>query len=143
MALSNVDLVRAFFVGAPDDLAAAIDDPEWIANTRAALTPLLTDDFEFVTVESVSRPATRPGIEGFFAAYREYMGMWESAALLADRFVEVGDKVVVEARLSGITRTGGVRLEQAVGAVYTVEGGKIRRIEEYSDVASAHAAASG
>ena len=140
--MTNLELVQAFFAGAPDDLVAAVADPEWVASTRAALAPLLTDDFEFVTVESVGRPATRPGVEGFFAAYEEYMSMWESASLLADRFVEVDDKVVVEATLSGITRTGGVRLEQAVAAVYTVEDGRIKRIEEYSDVASAHAAAS-
>jgi ketosteroid isomerase-like protein len=140
---SNVELVRAFFAGAPDDLAAAVSDPDWVARTREALAPLLTDDFEFVTVESVGRPATRPGVEGFFAAYAEYMAMWESATLLADRFVEVGDRVVVEATLSGITRTGGVRLEQAVAAVYTLEDGRIKRIEEFSDVASAHAAAAG
>ena len=141
--MTNLELVQACFAGAPDDLAAAVSDPQWVASTRAALEPLLTDDFEFVTVESVGRPATRPGVEGFFTAYREYMGMWESATLLANRFVEVGEKVVVEATLSGITRTGGVRLEQAVAAVYTFEGDRIRRIEEFSDVASAHAAAAG
>ena len=141
--MTNLELVQAFFAGAPDDLAAAVSDPEWVARTRAVLAPLLTGDFEFVTVESVGRPATRPGVDGFFAAYREYMSMWESAALLPERFVEVGDRVVVEATLSGITRTGGVRLEQAVAAVYTVEDGRIKRIEEYSDVASAHAAARG
>jgi len=59
------------------------------------------------------------------------------------RFVEVGDKVVVEAKVSGTTRRGGVQLEQDVAAVYTIEGGKIRRIEEFSDVVSAHAAAAG
>jgi len=141
--MTNLELVQAFFAGAPDDLVAAIADPAWVAGTRAALAPLVTDDFEFVTVESVGRPATRPGIDGFFAAYQEYMGMWECATLLPDRFVEIGDKVVVEATLSGMTRTGGVQLEQAVAAVYTVEGGRIKRIEEFSDVASAHAAARG
>ncbi len=141
--MTNLELVQAFFAGTPDDLAAAVSDPGWVERTRTALAPLLTDDFEFVTVESVGRPAIRPGVEGFFSAYGEYMSMWESASLIADRFLEVGDKVVVEATLSGITRTGGVRLEQAVAAVYTLEGGRIKRIEEFSDVASAHAAAGG
>jgi len=141
--MTNLELVQAFFAGAPDDLVAAIADPAWVAGTRAALAPLVTDDFEFVTVESVGRPATRPGIDGFFAAYQEYMGMWACATLLPDRFLEIGDKVVVEATLSGMTRTGGVQLEQAVAAVYTVEGGRIKRIEEFSDVASAYEAARG
>jgi ketosteroid isomerase-like protein len=140
---SNLDLVRAFFAGAPDDLVAAVADPDWIRQTREALAPLLTEDFEFLTVQqSVGMPATRSGVEGFFTAYRAYTEMWESCSLVPERFVELGDKVVVEAKLGGITRTGGVRLEQAVAAVYTFEGGRIRRIEEFSDVASAHAAAS-
>jgi len=143
MSEANLELVRAFFASAPNDLAAAVADSGWVERTRVALAPLLTEDFEFVTVESVGRPATRPGVEGFFAAYTEYMTMWESASLLPNRFVEVGDKVVVEATLSGITRTGGVRLEQAVAAVYTLADGRIRRIEEFSDPADAYAAASG
>ena len=67
--------------------------------------------------------------------------MWQSYTLKPERFVEVGDKVVVEAKISGTTRTDGVQLEQHVAAVYTFEDGKILRIEEFSDLASAHAAA--
>lgn len=140
---ANVDLVRAFFAGAPDDLAAAIEDPEWVRTTREGLTPLLAPDFEFVTVrESVGMPETRRGMDAFFDAYRTYAEMWQSYTLRPERMVEVGDRVVVEARISGTTRTGGVPLEQGVAAVYTFEDGKIRRIEEFSDVASAYEAAS-
>ena len=49
--------------------------------------------------------------------------------------------MVVEAKIAGTTRTGGVQLQQDVAAVYTFEGGKIRRIEEFSDPADAYAAA--
>jgi ketosteroid isomerase-like protein len=139
---AHLDLVRAFFGGAPDDLAAAIEDPAWLAAAREGLAPLLAPDFEFVTVrESVGMPPTRTGVDGFFDAYRTYAEMWESYTLRPERLVEVGDKVVVEARISGTTRTGGVPLEQGVAAVYTFADGRIRRIEEFSDVASAHAAA--
>jgi ketosteroid isomerase-like protein len=141
---SNLDLVRAFFAGAPDDLVAAVEDPEWVEIARQGLGPLLAPDFEFVTVrESVGMPGARRGVEGFFTAYRAYAEMWQSYSLNPERFVEVGDKVVVEAKISGATRRDGVPLEQHVAAVYTFEDGKIRRIEEFSDVASAHAAAEG
>jgi ketosteroid isomerase-like protein len=82
--MTNLELVQTFFAGAPDDLVAAIEDPEW---------------------------------------------------------VEVVRQVVVEAKLSGTTRRGGVHLEQDVAAVYTFESGRIRRIEEFSDPADAFAAA--
>jgi ketosteroid isomerase-like protein len=138
----NLDLVRAFFAGAPDDLVAAIEDPGWVRAAREGLGPLLAGDFEFVTVrEGVGMPEARRGVDGFFNAYRSYADMWRSYTLRPERFVEVGDRVVVEARISGTTRTGGVALEQAVAAVYTLEDGRIKRIEEFSDVASAHAAA--
>jgi ketosteroid isomerase-like protein len=133
--------VRAFFAGAPDDLVAAIENPEWVEQAREGLAPLLAPGFEFVTVsQSVGMPGKRKGVEGFFTAYRTYAEMWESYSLKPERFVEVGDKVVVEARISGTTRTGGVHLEQVVAAVYTFDDGRIQRIEEFSDVASAHAA---
>jgi ketosteroid isomerase-like protein len=139
---SNLELVRAFFAGNPDDLVGAVEDPAWVEGVKRVLTPLLAPDFEFVTVrQSVGLPGAQRGIEGFIAVYRAYAEMWESYALRPRRFVEMGDKVVVEAKISGRTRTGGVRLEQDVAAVYTFEAGKIRRIEEFSDVASAHAAA--
>ena len=143
MTPSHLDLVRAFFAGAPDDLVAAIEDPAWVEAATEGLRPLLAPDFEFVTVsQSVGMPGTRKGVDGFFAAYRAYAEMWQSYSVRPERFVEVGDKVLVEARISGITRTGGVPLEQDVAAVYTFDDGRIRRIEEFSDVASAHAAAS-
>ena len=142
--MNNLELARGFFAGNPDDLVAAIEDPEWVALARAGLERLLTPDFEFVTVtQHVGLPGARKGVEGFFAAYRAYAEMWESYTLKPQQFVEVGDKVVVEARIAGTTRTGGVRLEQDVAAVYTFEDGRVRRIEEFSDVASAHAAARG
>ena len=141
--MTNLELVEAFFAGAPDDLVAAIEDPEWVAVVRQGLAPLIAPDFEFVTVrQSVGFPGAKRGVEGFLTVYREYAEMWESYSLKPQRFVEVGDKVVVEAKIAGTTRRGGVALEQQVAAVYTFEDGKIRRIEEFSDVASAHAAAS-
>jgi len=139
--MTNLELVEAFFAGAPDDLVAAIEDPEWVAIVRQGLAPLIAPDFEFVTVrQSVGFPGAKRGVEGFLTVYREYAEMWESYSLKPQRFVEVGDKVVVEAKIAGTTRRGGVALEQQVAAVYTFEDGKIRRIEEFSDVASAHAA---
>jgi len=140
---ANLNLVQAFFAGNPDDLVAAIEDPEWVERVRQGLEELLAPDFEFVTVrQSVGFPGARKGVEGFFTAYRAYAEMWESYSLKPERFVEVGDNVVVEAKIAGTTRTGGVQLKQDVAAVYTFESGRIRRIEEFSDVASAHTAAS-
>lgn len=142
--MTNLELAQTFFVGNPDDLVAAVEDPDWVEAARAGLERLLAPDFEFVTVrQSVGFPGAGKGVEGFFAAYRGYAEMWESYTLRPTRFVEVGDKVVVEGKISGKTRTGGVKLEQHVAAVYTFADGRIRRIEEFSDVASAHAAAAG
>jgi ketosteroid isomerase-like protein len=140
--MNNLELAKAFFAGNPDDLVAAVNDDEWVETVRSALAQILTPDFEFVTVsESVGMPGSKRGVEGFLTAYRAYAEMWESYSLRPQQFVEVGDKVVVEAKIAGTTRTGGVHLEQSVAAVYTFENGRIRRIEEFSDLASAHQAA--
>ena len=142
--MTNLELAKALFAGNPDDLVAAIRDPEWVELVRSALGQILTPDFEFVTVsQSVGMPATRRGVEGLFEAYRAYAEMWESYSLRPQRFEEVGEKVVVEAKIAGTTRTGGVTLTQNVAAVYSFEGGRISRIEEFSDVPSAYEAARG
>ena len=141
--MNKLELVRAFFANAPDNFGAVVHDPKWIEATKQAMAPLIAPDFEFVTVQqSIGLPEARKGIEGFFAAYQAYSETWRSFHLELERIVEVGDKVVTEVRLKGITRTGGVPLKQDVAAVYTSDEGKILRIEEFSDVASAHAAAS-
>lgn len=140
--MTNVELAKAFFAGNPDDLVAAIEDPEWVESVRSALGQMLAPDFEFVTVRaSVGFPSTKRGVEGFFTAYRAYAEMWESYSLRPEKFVEVGDKVIVEAKIAGTTRTGGVELTQGVAAVYSFEDGRISRIEEFSDVGSAYEAA--
>jgi ketosteroid isomerase-like protein len=142
--MNNVELVRAFFANAPEDFGAVVHDPKWIEATKRAIAHLIAPDFEWVTPQqSIGLPEPRKGIEGFFAAYQAYSETWMAFHLELLRIVEVGDKVVTDVRLKGITRTGGVPLEQDVGAVYTFEDGRIRRIEEFSDVASAHAAAGG
>ena len=142
MSAANVELVRAFFAGNADDLVAAVENPEWVETVRQGLPALITPDFEFVSNrDSVGLPGARAGVESLLAAYRAYAEMWESYSLEPRRFVEVGDKVVVEAKIAGTTRTGGVPLEQVVAAVYSFEGGKIRRIEEFSDPADAYEAA--
>ena len=140
--MTDLELAKAFFAGNPDDLVAAIEDPAWVEAVRGGLERLLTPDFEFVTVQqSVGMPGRRKGVDGFLAAYRSYAEMWVSYTLRPKQFVEVGNKVVVEAKIAGTTRHGGVHLEQDVAGVYTFGEGRIKRIEEYSDVASAHAAA--
>jgi ketosteroid isomerase-like protein len=141
VADGRVELARTFFVGAPEDLAGALRSPEWVRAVTEALEPILAPGFEFVTVQdSVGMPGDRAGLEAFFSAYEAYAEMWETFRLEPVRFAEVGDHVVVEARISGVTRRGGVTLQQDVAAVYTFEGQKIRRIEEFSDRAAAYAA---
>jgi ketosteroid isomerase-like protein len=139
--VNNLELVEAFFANAPEDFGAVIHDPDWRRAAERGIAPLLAPGFEFVTVQqSLGLPGPRRGIEGFFAAYTAYSETWTSFGLELRRIVEIGDRVLTEVRLQGITRTGGVPLEQDVAAVYTFEDGRILRVEEFSDVASAYEA---
>jgi len=71
------------------------------------------------------------GAEGFVEGWREWLSPWESYRIEAEEFIDAGDEVVVLARVRARTRRGGVEMEHAPGAVWTVEGGRIRRIEFY------------
>jgi len=140
--MSNLAITHMFFANNPDDLVAAIEDPEWVAHARSGLAQMLTPDCEFIPVsQPVGMSEPQRGVEGFLEAYRIYADMWASYQVRPQRFTEHGDKVLVEGKIAGITRHDGVWLEQDVAAVYTFENGKIRRIEEFSDLPSANEAA--
>jgi ketosteroid isomerase-like protein len=57
--------------------------------------------------------------------------------------VEVGENVLVEARMSGKSRGGGVPTEMTLAVLYTLRDGKVVRGREYASPDEAIVAASG
>ena len=132
MSRQNVEFVRALQPTGGVDLAEVFtgDQSDFIA----AMSPLLDPAFEcaFIASESSGFPTlSYEGAEGFVAGWREWLSPWESYRIEAEEFVDAGDEVVVLVRVQARTRRGGVEMEHAPGAVWTLEDGRVRRIEFY------------
>jgi ketosteroid isomerase-like protein len=90
-------------------------------------------DGVYVNSASDPDPATHRGIE----AVRRQIGRWVEA--YPDLQVEPlqiqtnGDRAFVWVRFSGHGAESGVPIDMELAHVNTVEGGKLRRIEEYTD----------
>ena len=88
-----------------------------------------------------------PLFEGATPTLRRLLNLWiltwESYRIEAEEFIDAGNEVVVLARVRARTRRGGVEMEHAPGAVWTVEDGRIRRIEFYLEGSQALEVARG
>jgi len=144
MSQRNVELVRTLQPSGGVDLAEV-----YSADTSAlvdGMAPLLDPSFECAFIANESSGFTTlafRGAEGFVAGWREWLSPWESYRIDAEEFIDAGEQVVVLARVRARTRRGGVEMEHAPGAVWTVEDGRIRRIEFYLEASQALAAAGG
>jgi ketosteroid isomerase-like protein len=73
------------------------------------------------------------GLDQMWAAVREYLQAWEDLRTVAERFVELGDRVLILARQTGRGRSSGVAVDHEVAFLATVRRGKIVRLEAYWD----------
>jgi ketosteroid isomerase-like protein len=73
------------------------------------------------------------GLDQMWAAVREFLQAWEDLRTVAERIVDLGDRVLVLGRQSGRGRGSGVFVDHEVAFVATVRDGKIVRLEGYWD----------
>jgi ketosteroid isomerase-like protein len=131
MSQENVEIVRALQPSGVDFVAAFNADLATFAGAASGFS----DDFEAVFIDRRARTTIGPyrGIAGFVEGWRDWLEPWERYELRAERFIDVGDQVVVFARVSGRTRRDGVEMDHAPAAVYTLRDGLVSRIEFYLD----------
>jgi ketosteroid isomerase-like protein len=144
MSEENVELVRALQPSGGVDLAELFaGEPSAFVD---AMAPLLDPSFECAFIANESSGFTTMGYrgaEGFAEGWREWLSPWESYRIDAEEFIDAGEQVVVLARVQARTRRGGVDMEHAPGAVWTIEDGRVRRVEFYLERSQALAVARG
>jgi ketosteroid isomerase-like protein len=67
------------------------------------------------------------------ASLARWKGEWDDYQLLAEEFVDMGDRVVVTVRLGGRGRGSGVEIGARFYDVYTLRDGKIVRMDQFAD----------
>jgi ketosteroid isomerase-like protein len=130
----NVELALAMQPTPDMDLAAVFrDDASWSA-FAARVGPALTEDFECVARGYPgSEGDVFTGIEGLRAMFLEWLEPWESYRTEIENAMDLGDRVLVLVHDFGRRPQQTAEVSVRSAAIWTVRGGKIRRVEFCAD----------
>jgi ketosteroid isomerase-like protein len=124
MPHDNVAAVRRVYELFPD-LAAGEPPPEVIE--------LFDPEVRLDQSRNVFNPAVFEGIDALVSALARIRETWDSFAMQPERFVEVGDNVVVFNLVRARGAGGGVEVEARSSSVHRMCDGKILALTVYPD----------
>ena len=122
---SNVEVVRRLF-----ELYAS-------GGMEAALEVLDEQLVIVIPPEMSAEPDSYHGHEGARRYFAGFDGMLEDVRYEALDLIPEGEHVLVRARLAGRGVSSGLEVDLESIVVHSVEGGKVTRIEPYTDLESA------
>jgi ketosteroid isomerase-like protein len=122
---SNVEVVRRLF-----ELYAS-------GGMEAALEVLDEQLVIVIPPEMSAEPDSYHGHEGARRYFAGFDGMLEDVRYEALDLIPEGEHVLVRARLAGRGASSGLEVDLESIVVHSVEGGKVTRIEPYTDLESA------
>ena len=92
-------------------------------------TDLVSPDAEIDLSRRVFNPATYHGIAGWAKLNEEIREVWEEWRVTPERYVDVGDRVVVIGSAHGRGRGSGAEVEVRYGEIWTLRDGRVTRLE--------------
>ena len=98
-----------------------------------AFAALATPDFEWSPSMSAIEGEIFRGREGIEKYFASLDAAWKSFQILAGRFCDLADLVVMLGRLEGRGKASGVPVDASLGMVFDFRGGKMSRIRGYLD----------
>ncbi|MQA72837.1 MAG: hypothetical protein GEU88_00525 [Solirubrobacterales bacterium] len=127
MSRENVEIVRRIYAA-------------WVAGSPVE-SDLLDSEIEWVNPEDAVETGVRRG-RGAFASVAESLGdTFGDLRVDFERFIDVGDRVVVIGTMRGHGRGSGIEIERRQGYVWTIRDGRAVRFEWFSDPGAALEAA--
>jgi ketosteroid isomerase-like protein len=95
-------------------------------------------DFEIEVPPGLSaEPDTYRGEEGVRRYFQSFQDAMDEVRFEADRFWDVGEAVVVDARVTARGKQTAIPVEQRSAQVWTVRGGKALRVQAYASLSEA------
>jgi ketosteroid isomerase-like protein len=140
MSRANVELVRQLQPGRDVDLAEAFRDDAIADALLAGLAPFVHPEFESMGRTSVLS-VSGTGLQGLRAVWLDWLEPWESYRVELEDVIDAGDQTVVLVRDFGLRKGSDAEVSISAASVWTVRGGKIARVEFYTDRAEGLAAA--
>jgi uncharacterized protein len=92
---------------------------------------LLSEDFEWVEPEQTLLSGRHRGFAEVRQAIEAQLEVWDEFRIEPEDFYEVGDRVAVPVRQRARGGSSGVELEIRIGHLWTVDEGKIVRLEVF------------
>jgi ketosteroid isomerase-like protein len=132
----NVELARRIAEWmAQEDFVAAFEDVERFEESAAVLEPVVHPEFEvrMVGPDYLAEGVAYKGLDGYVAAWRDWLEPYESYRADLEEFMDADDKVVMFVRQLGRTAVGGVPIEAESAVVFVFTGGKLARLEFHLD----------
>jgi ketosteroid isomerase-like protein len=113
------------------------------SDTYEQVLPLVHDDFEMVTTREVaSEPDVYRGPDGVRRWWTSFLEAMDTVNLDPVSFDDLGDgRVIVEFVIRARGQTSGIEATQPAVAIATAANGKLRRLQFFTDVERARAAA--
>ena len=137
MSQENVELVKSVHPPSGTNLSSLFREDAEGSGRFQRLASLLTADFEVVGGDLRGGGGLTTGghgIGGLVAAWRDWLGPWESYWTQVEDFVDAGeDRVLVLVRDRGRLRGSDSEVDNVAASVWTLREGKIARIEFHVD----------
>ncbi len=130
MSEANVDVVRRLY-------------ELWNRRAFAVAIELYDPEIEYARIgaEVPDFAGAWTGVDEMRSAVRDYMSTWDDYQYEPQEFHDIGDRVLVRERHKGRGKRSGVAVDHDVGAVFTLQGGRVVRLIQYWDFAEARKAA--
>jgi ketosteroid isomerase-like protein len=129
--VSNGDRLYELLAPVFGSLEPVIDE-ETIDAMVAALEPIATDDFVCAMV-AFDVEQEFQSTDGIRAAWMDWLEAYTELRFGIEGFQDHGDNVLMNVTQTGITRHGGVEVEQPSAAVWKFRGELLRRLEFHLD----------
>jgi ketosteroid isomerase-like protein len=134
MSRENVELVRGLLPSGDTDLVALFRDEATATALAAAVAPLFHEDFEAVVQDWAPGQRVRyPGLDGFRAAWLDWLHPGESYRTDVEEMIDAGDDVVVLVRDYGRRAGMAVEVSMVGASIWTVRDGKIAKAAFYTN----------
>jgi ketosteroid isomerase-like protein len=126
-----MEILRNPFDG--EDVVEAVNNPTVLENLRMVFGSLIAEGFVTEMVADSSFREERTGIEGFLEAWRDWADPFSSMRIEVEEVREVGDNIWTPVVLVGVPKEGTTEISQRAAAVWTMDGGKLARVEFHLD----------
>jgi ketosteroid isomerase-like protein len=138
LSAENVELIRSLQPAPEVDLVALFTDDAAFGQLAEVLRDLLDPAFECaIHLFPGATPTLYRGPDALRACWLDWLAPWASYRTEIEELIDAGESVVVFVRDYGRRELGAPEVEMMGAAVYTVQGGRIVRVDFNADRAEA------